>query len=131
MVGRKSKSGLPKGVWLQKKVLASGEVIQYGYLGRGAEMIALGRAGTPEFHAALSQALNKTVDDGRVPFLIWKYRASPEFAKLRPLTQRDYNRHLVKIQAKFGKLRLVVLDLQQISREFYEWRDELAKVSPR
>lgn len=131
MAGRKSKTGLPKGVWLQKKTLATGEVIQYGYLGRGPEMIALGRAGTPEFHAALSNALGKTVDDGKVAFLIWKYRSSPEFAKLKPLTQRDYNRHLTKIQAKFGKLRLGVFDLQQISREFYEWRDELAKASPR
>ncbi|PZT99885.1 MAG: hypothetical protein DI624_04220 [Brevundimonas sp.] len=75
--------------------------------------------------------MRRTPSEGKVAFLIWKYRSSPEFAKLRPLTQRDYNRQLDKIGARYGKLGLSVFDLREISREFYGWRDLLAKTSPR
>lgn len=123
--------GLPKGVWFQRKKLASGEVVRYGYLGRGPGMQALGREGSPDFHETLAQLMRRTPNEGKVAFLIWRYKSSPEFEKLRPLTKRDYRRQLDKIQAKFGKLGLAVFDLPQISNEFYAWRDDMAKASPR
>lgn len=123
--------GLPKGVWFQRKKLASGEVVRYGYLGRGPGMQALGREGSPDFHETLAQLMRRTPSEGKVAFLIWRYKSSPEFEKLRPLTKRDYRRQLDKVQAKFGRLGLAVFDLPQISNEFYAWRDDMAKSSPR
>lgn len=131
MRGEPNRGTLPKGVWFQKKRLASGEVIRYGYLGRGPGMQALGREGSPEFFATLAETIRKTPNEGKVAYLIWRYKSSPEFTKLRPLTQRDYRRQLDKVQAKFGKLGLAVFNLPQISGEFYRWRDEMAKTSPR
>lgn len=131
MSGSAGKSLLPKGVWFQRKVLASGEVVRYGYLGRGKGMQALGREGSPDFHQTLADLMRRTPNEGKVAFLIWRYKASPEFEKLRPLTKRDYRRQLDKVQEKFGKLGLAVFDLPQISNEFYAWRDVMAKASPR
>jgi len=131
MRGTPTRGTLPKGVWFQKKTLATGEVIRYGYLGRGPGMVALGREGSPDFHATLAEVMRRHPAEGKVAFLIWKYRSSPEFTKLRPLTQRDYNRQLDKIGARFGSLSLGVFNLQDISRRFYDWRDEMVKASPR
>lgn len=122
---------LPKGVWFQKKRLATGEVIRYGYFGRGPGMQALGREGSPDFHATLAEIMRKTPQEGKVAFLIWRYKSSPEFEKLRPLTQRDYRRQLDKVQARFGGLGAGVMNLPQISDAIYRWRDEMAKASPR
>jgi len=127
----KRKTDLPKGVWFQKKRLATGEVIRYGYFGRGPGMEALGREGSPDFHERLAEVLRRAPQEGHVTFLLWRYKSSAEFAKLRPLTRRDYNRHLDKIQAKFGKLRIAAMNAPEISDHIYGWRDTLAEASPR
>lgn len=127
----KSKTTLPKGVWFASKKLASGEVVRYGYYGRGAGMEALGREGGEDFHFRLAEILRKAPQEGRVSHLVWRYRSSPEFKKLRPLTQRDYNRHLDKIQVQFGKVRIEAFNAPAIGDVFYKWRDKLAETSPR
>jgi integrase len=127
----KAKTTLPKGVWFTRKTLASGDVVRYGYLGRGAGMEALGREGCPDFHYRLAEVLRRAPQDGKVAHLIWRYKTSAEFQKLRPLTRRDYNRHLDKIHAKFGGLRIEAINAAAISDHIFRWRDDLAKVSPR
>lgn len=127
----RSKTTLPKGVWFQKKTLASGEVIRYGYFGRGEGMQPLGREGGPDFHMNLAEVLRRAPEPEKVSFLVWRYKSSPEFKKLRPLTQRDYRRQLDKIQERFGKLSITAIQSPKISDVFYEWRDAMAKVSPR
>jgi integrase len=127
----KRKTALPKGVWFQKKRLSTGEVIRYGYFGRGLGMEALGREGSPDFHERLAEVLRRAPQEGHVTFLIWRYKSSAEFAKLRPLTRRDYNRQLDKIQAKFGKLRIAAMNAPEISDHIYRWRDTIAEASPR
>jgi integrase len=127
----KSKTTLPKGVWFASKKLASGEVVRYGYFGRGAGMEALGREGGADFHFRLAEVLRRAPEEGKVSHLIWRYRSSAEFKALRDLTRRDYNRHLDKIQQKFGKLRIAALEAPQISDVIYAWRDKLAEASPR
>ena len=42
----KRETRLPKGVWFQRKKLADGEVVRYGYYGRGLGSEGLGREGT-------------------------------------------------------------------------------------
>lgn len=124
-------SKLPKGVRFQKKKLATGEVIRYGYLGRGPGSVALGRADTPEFFTNLALALSQQPTPGAVSYLIWRYRNSSEFAKLRPRTQADYGRHLGRIQTAFGRLPVSAIQLPQMSDRIFTWRDRLAKSSPR
>lgn len=127
----KSRTTLPKGVWFQKKTLASGEVIRYGYYGRGEGMEALGREGGPDFHFNLAEVLRRAPEEGKVSHLIWRYKSSPEFKKLRPLTQRDYHRQLDKIHARFAKLSIAAIQSPKIAGVLYEWRDKMAETSPR
>lgn len=126
-----SRTTLPKGVWFQKKRLATGEVVRYGYLGRGAGMEPLGREGSADFHTRLAEVLRRAPAEGKVSHLIWRYKGSTEFAKLAALTQRDYRRQLDKVQAKFGGLRIQAMAAPQISDHIFRWRDEMAKTSPR
>lgn len=125
------KTPLPKGVWFQSKKLASGEVVRYGYYGRPPGMEALGREGSADFHARLAEVLRRAPEDGRVSHLIWRYKSSTEFGKLRPLTQRDYRRQLDKIQTAFGKLRIEAMNAPAISDHIFKWRDRMALTSPR
>ncbi len=127
----KRKTDLPKGVWFQRKRLATGEVIRYGYFGRGPGMEALGREGSAAFYERLAEVLRRAPEEGRVSFLIWRFKNATEFAKLRPLTRRDYNRQLDKIQEKFGKLRLSAIVAPEVSDHLYRWRDKMAETSPR
>lgn len=122
---------LPKGVWFATKRLASGEVVKYGYLGRGAEAKALGRAGTPGFHTNLAEALSKVPSEDRVSFIVWRYQNDAEFKKLAALTQRDYRRQLDKIKTKFGRLSIAAMDSPKVSDHIYRWRDDMAATSPR
>ncbi|CAN5675797.1 site-specific integrase [soil metagenome] len=120
----------PKGVWFQRKRLAGGVLVRYGYFGRGRGTIGLGREGTPEFYLALGEAVRREPDRNTVANLIWRYKQSPEHAKLRPRTRSDYANQLDKIQAKFGTLSLRAMGDRQVAEHLYEWRDSMA-ASPR
>lgn len=122
---------LPTGVWFQKKRLASGEVVRYGYLGRGPGTEPLGLEGSADFHARLAEAMQRAPQEGRVAFLVHRFLNSAEFAAKRPLTQRDYRRHLGRIQEKFGGLSIRAMASPQICDHLYRWRDDLAEASPR
>lgn len=124
-------SKLPKGVWFQRKTLADGRVVRYGYLGRGPGMVALGKEGDPEFFTNLALAVSKQPTPGAVSYLIWRFKTSSEFAKLAPRTQADYRRHLDRIQTAFGRLPVSAIQLPQMSDRIFSWRDRLAKASPR
>lgn len=125
------KVALPKGVWFQRKRLASGEVVRYGYYGRGPGTEPLGLEGSADFHARLAEAMQRAPQEGRVAFLIWRFQNSAEFTAKRPLTQRDYRRHLGRIQGKFGGLTIRAMASPMICDHIYAWRDELAIGSPR
>lgn len=125
------KTDLPKGVWFAKKRLATGKVVRYGYFGRGPGTEPLGLEGSAEFHARLAEAMSRAPIEGRVSFLIWRYLNSPEFTKKRPLTRRDYRKHLDAIKVKFGDLSLKAMASPAIADHLYKWRDKLAEASPR
>ena len=124
------KSLLPKGVWFQRKVLSTGEVIRYGYYGRGVDTISLGREGSAEFHERLAESLRRGPAERTVAGLIHQYRQSPEFTSREPRTQADYILQLDKIADDFGKLSLRAMGSRQIAGHIYAWRDSKA-ASPR
>lgn len=134
MSGRRSRGtsvsphrgAFPKGVWFQPKRLADGSVVRYGYLGRGRGSIALGRQGSAEFHEALAVAMRSEPSKGTLFNLIWRYRQSPEFGKLRPRTQADYLHQLDKAAAQFGPLSLRAMGAREITPHIFAWRDSLA-----
>lgn len=126
----KQTTDLPKGVWFQRKRLAGGEIVRYGYFGRGPGSQRLGREGSAEFHTALALALSKAPPDGTVAGLVYAYRTSKAFLKLAPLTQSDYLRQLDRIQAKFGTLSLRAMSAPAMAEHIERWRDKMAG-SPR
>jgi hypothetical protein len=94
-------------------------------------MEALGREGSPEFHERLAAVLRREPEAAAVTKLIWRYKTSKEFAKLRPRTQADYQQQLGKISSKFGRLSLSAIAAPAIAEHIYAWRDKLAETSPR
>jgi integrase len=121
---------LPKGVNLVWKTLRSGERVRYGYFGRGPGAVALGREGTPEFFERLSEAMRREPAGGTVRNLIWRYKQSPEYARLSPRSRSDYAQQLDRVEAKFGALSLRAMVAREITRHIWAWRDSMAK-SPR
>lgn len=120
-----SKRSLPKGVWFQKKRLSGGEVVRYGYLGRGPGTVPLGREGSVEFYAALAEALNREPPSHTVYNLIWRYKQSPEYHHLEDRTRSDYAKHLDKIQIVFGGLSLRAMAAREVAAHIYAWRDSM------
>lgn len=126
-----AKSTYPKGTWFQPKRLATtGEKVRYGYFGRGAGSIALGREGTPEFHERLAEAMRKEPQGDTFSKLRWDYLQSEDFEKLQPLTKRDYRKFLDVAAEKFGPLSLAAMQSPKIVDHLYAWRDSM-KASPR
>lgn len=122
---------MPKGVWFQRKTLSSGEVVRYGYLGRGLGSERLGREGTAEFHRRLAEVMAKVPTGATVEILIHRYKSSPEFGTKRDHTRRDYTRQLERVRSEFGALSLNAMSSRYISEHLYSWRDRLAEASPR
>jgi integrase len=122
---------LPKGVNLVWKKLRTGERVRYGYYGRGAGAIALGREGTPEFFARLADAMRREPANGTVKSLIWRYKQSPEFARLSPRSRADYMQQLDRIEPKFGALSLRAMSAREITRHIWVWRDSMGKAPRR
>lgn len=120
----------PKGLNLVPKTLKSGARVHYGYFGRGAGAIALGRVGSAEYHERLAAALRRQPEDGTVAALIWAYKQSTDFAGLRDRTRKDYLRHLDRIQVHFGRLSLSRISSRAFIKPIYAWRDTMAH-SPR
>lgn len=123
---RRAKTGLPKGVWFQKKTLSGGRTVRYGYYGRGKGTVALGLEGSAEFVIRLAAALKREPDSGTVAYLIYSYKKSPEYARLADRTKGDYRKLLDKIHGKFGVLSLRAMADKQIAQHLYSWRDSMS-----
>lgn len=122
---------MPKGVNLVPKTLKGVGRVHYGYYGRGAGAVALGRVDSPEFHERLAAAMRRQPKAGTVASLIWAYRQSQDFTGLADRTRRDYLRHLDTIQEQFGHLPLASVSSRHFRKPIHGWRDALAKSSPR
>lgn len=75
--------------------------------------------------AARDQA--RGIDPDTLEALITEYRASPDFTRLAPSTQRDYRLWLDRISAKFGDAPIDAFDDPRMRGDILAWRDEWAK----
>tara|TARA_B100000378_G_scaffold42919_1_gene32108 strand:+ start:41703 stop:42770 length:1068 start_codon:yes stop_codon:yes gene_type:complete len=138
-----------KGVYANTKTLSDGTKRTY-YSLRGVGAIrpepgdedAAFHPGTPAFMRAynkLIEAPRQARVSGTLQSIIDGYQKSPQFTKLAPRTQKDYIEHIVKIErAKFKPnlpllptYPLDVIDDPKIRKRFLDWRDEMARSSPR
>jgi integrase len=124
---------LPKGIRFQPKTLKDGSVVRYGYYGVGKEAVSLGRLGTPAFDKAVKHLVRsdrQAPEEGTVANLVYRYKASADFARLREATKRDYRRWLDEVQETFGRRSLEEVEARAFSAEIFAWRDKRA-YSPR
>jgi len=130
-----------KGVYKSRKKLAGGSTKTYYFLREYGALKPLGgdeeapfAPGTPAFmrsYYAAIEAPRVARTAGTLQAVIDAYEKSPQFTRLAPRTQRDYGAALLKISAKFGTHPLGVVEDPKIRIRFLEWRDTLAKSSPR
>lgn len=121
-----------KGLNTATKRIADGSKKTYYYAWRGGPLLR-GEPGTPEFMASYNAALASRVPatNGVLSWLSDKYQDSEDFRLLREKTKKDYARHLCQINVRFGDCPLAVLDDPRVRRDFLEWRDEIARSTPR
>ena len=130
-----------KGVFKSVKKLADGSRRTYYFFrGHGALNPLVGdegqpfAPGTPAFMRAYNAAIEApriARTAGTLQAVIDAYEKSPQFTELAPRTQRDYGAALIKIGDKFGTHPLMVVEDPKIRIRFLEWRDLMAKASPR
>lgn len=138
-----------KGVYAHHKTLRNGALKTYYTLrGHGTLRAAPEDAdepfhpGTPAFMRSYNAAIAKpreALTTGTLQTLIDGYRASSDFGKLAERTRKDYGAHLDKIAdarliksaPAFGTYPFDVIDDPKIRRRLLDWRDEVAKSSPR
>jgi hypothetical protein len=117
---------LPEGVHVVRK--PNGKSYYYFSPGRGTaratKPIALpGDTADPEFWRALGKARGAAIGAGTWRRLINEYRASPEWAALRPASQRDYSMYLDRLEA--GAAEQLVADMTKA--DVYKLRDGMSK----
>lgn len=120
-----------KGVHRITRVLATGESREYYYAWRGGPRL-VGEPGSPEFLASYQAAHNarKTPPRSQFKSILIAYIASPEFTARSPKTRCEYARYLRMIEERFATLPIQALDDPRVTRDFLEWRDEIAVTSP-
>jgi len=116
-----------KGIHRVKVRLARGATASYCYAWRGGPRL-IGEPGSPEFLASYTaaHASRRQPDGSSFHSIIAGYKASRDFAALRPRTRADYLQLIAKIETKFGDLPLAALDDARVSRDFLDWRDSMA-----
>jgi integrase len=120
-----------KGIHTAHIRLADGTLKVYYYAYRGGPRL-VGEPGSPEFFASFHAAIAERRQPNPTTFhsIIAGYKASKDFEKLEPRTQRDYLNHIARIENDFGDLPIDALDDPRVTKDFLEWRDGLA-ISPR
>jgi integrase len=125
------------------KTLADGTKVSYHYAWRGGPRLP-GEPGSREFKRALAEAtvhrpvLRPPLATPRPAYdtiegVVDKWLDSQEFLTCRDRTKRDYRQQAALIVKRFGKLDVTALaDCPNETRgDFLDYRDELAKASPR
>jgi integrase len=121
-----------KGVHRVTKRLASGDVAVYHYAWRGGPRLP-GEPGSAEFLAALAAAKAEAPKHhrGTLQEVFNAYQASPAFTAKAEATRAGYSRRIPAIEAEFGDMPIKALEDPRVRGEFLDWRDQLAKKSPR
>jgi hypothetical protein len=121
-----------KGVAHIRKKLADGQVRNYWYAWRGGPRLE-GSPGTAEFIISYNGAIaaRKRPLNNDLSFILDAYQDAEAFRCLASKTKRDYARSLTSIRKKFGDCPIKILGDRRVRGDFLEWRDEIAKYSPR
>jgi hypothetical protein len=122
-----------KGIDTSLKKLADGSTRTYFYAWRGGPRLS-GQPGTSEFVASYNAAIatRPTHRKGEtLEFLVDSYLDSQDFDTKRDRTKADYRKLAKIIVAEFGDMPIKLLADKRARGEFLEWRDRLAKKSPR
>jgi integrase len=121
-----------KGLYWTYAVLADGTKKFYYYAWKNGPRLA-GEYGSPEFVASFNAAVVSKVaaPEGRLLAALQGYQKSTDFTGLSARTQRDYIKHITKIEQKFGDMPLKATERAETRGIFMDWRDELAKASVR
>lgn len=122
-----------KGLAKVKKRLAGGRTITYCYAWRGGPLLK-DKAGRPLqpgdpllMRAFVEATKDRFVEPGEnMNKLITEYKASADFTKTAPKTQKEYNRYLDQIRDEFGDMTLPMLQDKRARGKFKEWRDTMA-----
>jgi integrase len=122
-----------KGIDTAVKKLADGSTRTYFYAWRGGPRLS-GQPGTAEFVASYNAAIatRPTHRKGEtLESLVDSYLDSQDFDTKRDRTKADYRKLAKIIVAEFGDMPIKLLGDKRARGEFLEWRDRLAKKSPR
>jgi integrase len=122
-----------KGIDTAVKRLADGSTRSYYYAWRGGPRLN-GEPGSAEFVASYNEAVTKLPrqrNGKTVEGIVDSYLDSQDFATKRDRTRADYRKIAQKIVADFGDMPIKALGDKRVRGEFLEWRDGLAKRSPR
>jgi len=124
-----------KGIDSRVKRLADGSTRVYYYAWRGGPRLE-GSPGSPEFLADYYRAVAERPVERRgkretVEALVGAYLDSQDFLKLRDRTRADYLKLTKAIVKEFGDMPQSALSDKRTRGEFLDWRDKLAKKSPR
>ena len=130
-----------KGIYANHRKRADGTLVTYYFL-RGVGAIkplpgdedASFHPGSPAFmraYQATIDAPKKLRHHGTMKALCDDYQKSGAWVKLAPRTKVDYLAHIAKIEKAFGVYPIDVLEDPKIRVRFLDWRDGLAKSSPR
>lgn len=130
-----------KGVYPTRRRKKGGKEVVYWYLrSYGAlrplpgDEDAVFSPGTPAFMRSYHDAINgpiKASRSGTLKELTHDYTKSVDYTRLAARTKADYLKHIARIEAKFGNASLDAIEDPKMRRYFLEWRDALAKASPR
>ncbi|GGD42455.1 tyrosine-type recombinase/integrase [Aureimonas glaciei] len=121
-----------KGLNSKRKTLADGSVVTYFYAWKGGPRIE-GKPGSPEFMAAYNAAVARKLPatTNVIHGLLRKFQESSDFTGLAKRTRQDYVGKVLLIEKEFGDFPLAALGDKRTRNLFMEWRDRLAKSSPR
>ena len=121
-----------KGINTVRKKRSDGSVQVYYYAWKGGPRLP-GRPGEPEFIAAYNAAHADKSKGSEETLLsvLNAYQNSQKFADLAPRTQRDYVRHIRKIEAEYRDFPIAALSDRRARSELLAWRDRMAATSRR
>lgn len=130
-----------RGVYKSEKKARDGSKRTYWFLrGVGAINPLPGDEDAPFWpgQPAFMRAYNAVIDAprqarvlGTLQSVTDRYQRSQAYVALSVRTKSDYDKALIKIAGKFGSYPLEVIDDLKIRVRFLEWRDAMAKASPR
>ena len=123
-----------KGIAKVNKTLADGTRRTYFYAWRGGPLLR-GRDGKPiqdrsdpylPVAYADAQRERSEAPAGMLSTLIAEFKRSSEFTTKAPKTRKAYERYLLAIDKRFGKMPLAVVQDKRTRGDFKEWRDSFA-----